>query len=362
LTLEKRALAHGIHHLGLGAAESAEGFYAGLGYSVSLLIQSEIHGTDELLKFNTKYKVNFARVHDGYVNQVNLELPAPDRELQRRYESEFPGCYTQMIFQKNISDEKNDTGNYARHAKYWDWGGYDRAAEHEYWLKYSSKYGKNILIPMCALGETGAYMAERGCGVTAFDIEPEMIIEGKKRFGGIKGLSFYEGDVREFKFEIAPADFCYCMDFGHIHSIGEIKSAFACINNHLRVGGCLVIETGLRQKDGGSNQTPVETFYPQRQIYPGIKVWKTGVTHNDGNTGRCYISQTFYAESETETESFTHEFYLQSYHREEWLAAFNECGFIIAGEYANREVESWQSGGGSFRIFEAVKSKTVPRL
>ena len=31
----------------------------------------------------------------------------------------------------------NDIGNYARHAKYWDWGGYDRSEEHEHWLKYA---------------------------------------------------------------------------------------------------------------------------------------------------------------------------------------------------------------------------------
>jgi len=30
----------------------------------------------------------------------------------------------------------NGIGNYARHAKYWDWGGYDRTEEHEHWLKF----------------------------------------------------------------------------------------------------------------------------------------------------------------------------------------------------------------------------------
>ena len=55
----------------------------------------------------------------------------------------------------------NDIGNYARHAQYWDWGGHDRSAEHEYWLNYAVQYGKNVLIPMCAWGETGAHMAER---------------------------------------------------------------------------------------------------------------------------------------------------------------------------------------------------------
>ena len=252
---------------------------------------------------------------------------------------------------------KSDIGNYARHARYWDWGGNDRAGEHEYWLKYAAKYGKKILIPMCALGETGAYMAERGCGVTAFDITPEMIAEGKKRFGSVPGLRLYEGDVRNFRFDIPPADFCFSMDFQHILTIEDVKRALVCINTHLRYGGCLVIETGLRTSDAQSDFTPMQEFYPQKQIYPGLKVWKTGETRNEAETGRCYISQTFHAEDESgNVESFGHAFYLQNYTREAWLEAFAECGYEIAGEYASREVESWQSGGGGFRIFEAVKS------
>ena len=51
----------------------------------------------------------------------------------------------------------NDIGNYARHAQYWDWGGYDRTGEHEHWRGYAAKYSKNVLIPMCTWVETGAY-------------------------------------------------------------------------------------------------------------------------------------------------------------------------------------------------------------
>jgi hypothetical protein len=102
LLLEERAKTHGVHVIGLGAVQSAEGFYAKIGYTGSLLIQSEKHSIDELLSLNTKYKVNYTRVHDGTINQVNLALTEADRELQRKYETELPGCYTQMMFWKNI--------------------------------------------------------------------------------------------------------------------------------------------------------------------------------------------------------------------------------------------------------------------
>jgi SAM-dependent methyltransferase len=257
----------------------------------------------------------------------------------------------------------NDIGNYARHAQYWDWGGHDRTEEHEYWYKYTAKYGNNVLIPMCAWGEAGAYMARRGMNVTAFDITPEMIDEGKKHFGDVQGLQLMVADVISFRLDGQPADFCYSMDFGHILSIENIKKALVCINNHLRDGGGLVIETGLRLPGAESDYHPPKTFYPLKQVYPNLKVWKTGDTRNDAKTGRCYISQTFYAEDENgQVESFDHAFYLQSYSREEWLAAFMECGFDVVGEYGSREVESWQSSGDGFHIFEAVKSTVAKKL
>ncbi len=246
-------------------------------------------------------------------------------------------------------------GNYKKHARFWDWGGYDRADEHGYWTKYAAKYGRNVLIPMCALGETGAYMAERGFNVTAFDVTPEMVEEGKKRFGNTEGLKLLAGDVTDFSFDILPVDFCFITDFGHLATIDDIKKALKCIAGHMRDGGCLVIETTL--PSGGSCSHGVRTFMPKEQVYPGLKVWKTGESRYDAETGRHYITQMFYAEDKNgNIESFDHSFYLQSYTREEWLSALEDCGFYITGEYGSRDFESWQSGGDGFRVFEIVKS------
>ena len=250
----------------------------------------------------------------------------------------------------------NDTGNYAQHARFWDWSGHDRTEEHEYWLNYAAKYGKNVLIPMCAWGETGAYMARRGFSVTAFDVTPEMISEGKKRYGDVPGLALYEGNVTDFKFDIPPVDFCFSMDFGHILTIEGIQKALACIGKHMRIGGCLAIETSFRKHGAKSDYTPSETFYPLKQVYPHIKVWKTGDTRNDAKTGRCYISQTFFAEhGDGHTESFDHVFYLQSYTRGQWRSALKEAGFG-AIKHGRRGLKSGY--GGHDRI-EAIKTSNV---
>ena len=108
ILLEERAKAKGVPVIGLGAVQTAEGFYAKLGYTGSLLIQSEKHSIEELLSLNTKYPVNYTRVHDGTINQVNLALTEPDREFQEYYETALPGCYTQMMFWKKLKSEDND--------------------------------------------------------------------------------------------------------------------------------------------------------------------------------------------------------------------------------------------------------------
>jgi len=219
-------------------------------------------------------------------------------------------------------------GNYAEHARFWDWSGHDRAEEHEYWLRCAKKYGKNILIPMCALGETGAYMARRGYSVTAFDITPEMIAEGRKRYGDVPGLRLLEADVMDFRFDIPFVDFCFSMDFEVLHSMEDIKKALVCINKHLRPGGGLIVSAQPLPRE--TSDWPLETYLPQKQIYPCIRVWKTGSGHTDAETGRRYISQTFYAEDEIgHIESFEHSFTMQCYSREEWVAALKECGFNI---------------------------------
>ena len=244
-------------------------------------------------------------------------------------------------------------GNYAKHAALWDWGGYDRTSEHEGWRKWAAQYGSSVLIPMCALGETGAYMAQRGFDVTAFDYTPEMIAEGRKRFGHIEGLCLYEGDATDFHFDIPPVDFCFCMEFGHIHSLEGIGKALACIADHMRTGGCLVVEAGLPEKE--SKYYPAKTFHPLQQVYPDKRVWKTGDTRIDAEKGQWHCSQTVFVEDESgNVETFDHTFYLQSYAREAWLMALEECGFFVQNEYRDREKNPWRDGDVLW-IAEAIK-------
>lgn len=244
--------------------------------------------------------------------------------------------------------------NYSAHAAIWDWGGIDRTEDFEYWRRSAARYGSSILIPFCALGECGAYMARHGFEVTAFDITPEMIEEGKKRFGELDGLHLYEADVTNFHFDGLQADFCFIDgDFGHIHTLNGVKNALRCIFAALREGGGLVIETEL--PTDASSCTPPKTFYPKKRVYADRNVWKVGEGRTDAATGRRYISQTVYVEDDSGVVTqFDHSFYLQGYTRGEWLSALAECGFEVRCEYRGRGHAPWMNGDGEL-ILEAVK-------
>lgn len=249
---------------------------------------------------------------------------------------------------------KDNTGNYAAHAQYWDWGAldHDRTPDDARDLAFARQYGDSVLIPMCAWGEKGAYMAERGMRVVAFDITPEMIAEGKKRFGNIPSLTLLVGDATAFHFDIEPVDVCAFAEFGWIHSLEDLKRSLACIRGHLRDGGHLIVEEFIGARD---SQTGLETFRVQNNPYLDREVYKTGITRNEASTRRCYIEQTIYIDHhDGRKEQFDHVFYLQGYARGEWLEALAESGFEVAAEYRSREKEPWREGDCHW-IAEAVK-------
>ena len=247
-----------------------------------------------------------------------------------------------------------DIGDYARHAPIWDWGGFDDTAEYEYWRAYAAAYGGRVLMPMCALGETGAFLAEHGFEVTAFDITPEMVAEGRKRFSHIPGLRLLVGDVRSFRCDAPAGDFCFVKDFGHLHTVEGVRAALVSINGCLRPGGGLVIEAGLPV--ARTTYAPPQTFRPFRQVYPGLEVWKVGETRHEAESGRTYIAQTVYiAHAGGAVETFEHSFYLQSYTRAQWLDMLRSCGFEVRHEYRSREKDPWRPGDGLLLI-EAAKS------
>jgi len=249
---------------------------------------------------------------------------------------------------------KNDISNYAKHAQYWDWGSldHDRTKDDEESYTFVEQYGNSILIPMCAWGHLGAYMAKRGMKITAFDITPEMIEEGEKRFGNIINLSLYVGNAINFNFDIEPVDICAFAEMGWIHSLDELKKSLVCINNHLRDGGYLILEEFIGAFD---SKTELETFRVKNNPYSDRTIYKTGITRNEAKTRCCYISQTVHIEyNNGSKEQFDHNFYLQGYTREEWLLSLNECGFEVIAEYKNREKEPWSESDGNW-IAVAVK-------
>jgi AraC-like DNA-binding protein/ribosomal protein S18 acetylase RimI-like enzyme len=100
--MEDRSKALGYGRLTLGSAAGEEGFYEKCGYTGNLLIQTEENTIEELRSLNPGYKEVWSGVYEGHVNQLYLEIPMVNRELQKKYEETFPACNTIMVFGKSV--------------------------------------------------------------------------------------------------------------------------------------------------------------------------------------------------------------------------------------------------------------------
>ena len=229
--------------------------------------------------------------------------------------------------------------DYRKHAVVWDWDGFDNSLEYEYWCEYARHYGKKVLIPMCALGQVGAYMAQKGFSVTAFDITKEMIDEGD-----ICNLHLGESDF----------DFCFIatQDLHLLSDLKMVRKAFRSLALHLREGGCLFLELILPSSE--SFELPKQTFYPRVPNYTDKKVWKESKNRYDAFTKRYYIDQIVYIQDEKGITSFPYSVTLQYYEQGEIRSALKDAGFIITGEFQNRNKELWTTESSEW-IIEAIK-------
>ncbi|MDR3149467.1 MAG: class I SAM-dependent methyltransferase [Oscillospiraceae bacterium] len=244
--------------------------------------------------------------------------------------------------------------DYQKQAEVWDWDGYDDTPEYEYWCEYAKRFGNRVLIPMCAYGQTGAYMAQKGFHVTAFDITPEMIAEGKRRYGEVKNLELVVADLTDLDLNEKEFDFAFIAGNGDLHllqSAQMVGRAFLSIQKHLRTGGCLTMELTLPERESWSY--PKKMFHPRVPNYADKKIWKENEGRYDAGEKRHYINQTVYIENNDGIKSFMQSVCLQYYEREEILGLLRKCGFTVKSEYRNREKETWKSGDSSWFV-EAV--------
>jgi predicted N-acetyltransferase YhbS len=100
---EEEAKKIGQNTLILGSRQEAEGFYLKCGFRPNLFIQFPGAGQAERLKrLNEKYLVIW-EAEEGEWTRLMLATPQVDRQLQTAYETQFPECYTQYVFIKEIA-------------------------------------------------------------------------------------------------------------------------------------------------------------------------------------------------------------------------------------------------------------------
>ena len=227
--------------------------------------------------------------------------------------------------------------NYSRHAVVWDWDGFDRSEEFEFWKEMASPYGRRILSAMGAIGEAGAYLAKRGCDVTVLDYTKEMIAAGKTKFAHVKRLSYVHADVSDFRLPSKEFDFCFVAsaDLHVLPSLDFVEKALKCVHEHLRIGGGLGLELWYPPEE--SISSPMRRFEPRVPRKDGIHVWKEGKSQYDAVSKKQEIHQIVHIESAGRVKSFQHFVTLQLYDRDVLLNVFNECGFRKIADYSDHK-------------------------
>lgn len=197
-------------------------------------------------------------------------------------------------------------------------------------------------------------MAQKGFFVTAFDITKEMIDEGKKRFGSVENLSLKIADICNLHLGESDFDFCFIatQDLHLLSDFKMVKVAFRSLASHLREGGGLSLELVLPSSE--SFELPKQTFYPQVPNYTDKKVWKESKNRYDAFTKRLHIDQIVYIQDEKGITSFPYSVTLQYYEQDEIRSALKDAGFMITGEFQNRNKELWTTESSEW-IIESIK-------
>ena len=102
-TFEKQAKDLGYKRIALGVLPENEKFYQDHGYSGFLLAQSDTVPLDDIEKVAKGHKILSKHVYEGYVNQVKIAVDTESKLLlEEKYKNELPGCYTIMVYWKDI--------------------------------------------------------------------------------------------------------------------------------------------------------------------------------------------------------------------------------------------------------------------
>lgn len=252
-----------------------------------------------------------------------------------------------------------DLDSYARHARVWGCFSGDRTAELAFWETLARRYGSSILALMSATGEMAAALAERGFSVCAVDFIPEMIDEGRRRYGGIASLSFHQGDIRSLRLDRQDHDFAFASDFNHLLTRADCLAALIRVRQHLRQGGGLGLD--LWRPADESWESPWREFAPTLTdanpvaLDPAIqKTWKRGRTRYDANERLITIQQEVYIQQDGTVEQFSHHFTLKLWDPPEIACMLVEAGFWLANQYGSYQFDPFAADSPHW-IVEAVK-------
>jgi SAM-dependent methyltransferase len=108
--------------------------------------------------------------------------------------------------------------------------------------------GSRFLDVPCGNGRHAIELARRGYRVTGVDLSDEFLAAARMASGGVDGLEWLKGDMRDLRQYLHPAGYsgvyCFGNSFGYLDYSG-VQKFLGAVAEVLEPGSRLVIDTGL---------------------------------------------------------------------------------------------------------------------
>ena len=272
------------------------------------------------------------------INRLRLPNPLDLSSRARMDSSELPTPWFQSWF---------DDPHY--HQLY----GHRSSAEAETFVSaMHEKWGWDqleLLDLACGKGRHARAAALKGHKVVGMDLSPNSIAAAKLEHHDVSGLTFKEGDMRDF---VLPQKFDGILNlftsFGYFSRPKEHLEVLANVHRHLKPGGFFVLDF-------------LDVHFAQRHLVPNEQLERGGVNYSisrklspaDQGGYPTFVKRIAH---DTPSGRKEHVERVAALNNEHLSGMMNESGFDITGRYGSYALDPWEQGESNRLIIHAKRS------
>lgn len=215
--------------------------------------------------------------------------------------------------------------------------------DREFWRKWASASGQDVLELGCGTGRAGLFLINAGLNYTGLDIVEGMLAEFRKKLAKArKNADLTLGDIRSFtlnrKFDSVLLPY---NGFCHLLNYVDAGDTLSCVSQHLRPNGIFAFDVFNPDLEYLSRQSPqkrVRFTYPENPF----RIVETLETHNYNR--KTQINHCVYYHRFNDGREERVHFDLRQYFPQEINAILEFFGFRIMHKFGDFQESEFDSG------------------